>query len=443
MPDAPHLVRIVAHDAGQHVGPYGIDTVDTPALERLAAAGVRFENSFCVAPQCSPSRASMVTGRYPHSNGVMGLAHGRFAWKLDDGERHLAADLSDAGWHSALAGTHHATEDDDAFNEVLGGGNAERVADLATGAIREYADGGDPLHLQVGFTEPHRRAGNPSQFPTPASPDDYGNVATLPEYLLDEPTARDELRAFEAAVERMDAGVGRVLDALETAGIADETVVVATTDHGIPFPRAKCSPYDPGLETFLFVRWPGRLPAGRTVASPITTVDHLPTLYDLLGLEVPDDVQGISHADVATDPGTADPPRETVFAELTHHDYTDPRRAVRADGYKCIVNFSNAPFFMDPSQDHRPGTITRDPPAPKLAYHPPVELYDLDADPLETENLADEEAHADALADLLGRLYDWLRATDDPILEGIPTPPMHDAAVASLASGSVVEPGEE
>jgi arylsulfatase A-like enzyme len=243
----------------------------------------------------------------------------------------------------------------------------------------------------------------------------------------------------------MDAGVGRVLDALDDAGIADETLVLATTDHGIPFPRAKCSVYDPGLETFLLARWPDRLPEGRTYEPPITTVDHLPTLFDWLDLAAPDAVQGVSHAaavDGLSNGDTEAPPREVVFAELTHHDYTNPRRAIRADGYKCIVNFSNAPAFMDPSQDHRPGTITRHPEAPKLAYHPPVELYDLDADPLETENCAEDPDHASARADLLGRLHDWMRETGDPLLDGIPAPPMHDAGIASLESGSVVRPGD-
>jgi arylsulfatase A-like enzyme len=341
MADRPNVVRVVAHDAGQHVGCYGVDTVDTPHLDRLASEGVRFENSFCVAPQCSPSRASMVTGRYPHSNGVMGLAHDRFAWALHDDEAHLAALLSDAGWDSVLVGTHHATPDDDAFDAVVStGGAAESVAADAAETIRAHAGEEDPLHLQVGFFEPHRRPTSPGGFPTPTEPDGYPDAATLPDYLRDEPSARDELRAFEAAVERMDAGVGRVLDALETTGAADDTLVVATTDHGVPFPRAKCSPYDPGLETFLLARWPGRLPAGTTYEPPITTVDHLPTLFDLLGLEQPSGVQGVSHAPAVSEEGEPpdDPPRETVFAELTHHDYTDPRRAIRADGYKCIVS---------------------------------------------------------------------------------------------------------
>jgi arylsulfatase A-like enzyme len=152
--------------------------------------------------------------------------------------------------------------------------------------------------------------------------------------------------------------------------------------------------------------------------------------------------QGVSHADAVVG-GTDDPPRETVFGEMTHHDYADPRRAIRADGYKCIVNFTNAPEFMEPSQDHRPATITRDPETPKMAYHPPVELYDLDADPLETDNLADDPDHTEVRADLLDRLHEWMEETSDPLLEGIPTPPMYDAAIASLETGSVVEPGED
>jgi arylsulfatase A-like enzyme len=397
----------------------------------------------------------MVTGRYPHENGVMGLTHGDFAWRLHDDEEHLADLLSEAGWRSVLSGIHHADRSDAAFDEVLGesqmgatSDGSRTCLDLAEGAasvIQDQVERPEPLHLHVGFFEPHREPTNPSNFPSPLKPDNYGDTATLPKYILEEGSARDEFRAFEAAIERMDAAVGRILDALDAAGIADETIVMATTDHGIPFPRAKCSPYDPGLETFLIARWPQELPAGVRYEPPISTVDHLPTLFEWLGLEIPDAVTGVSHAtaiEAVAGREEVKSPREAIFGELTHHDYTDPRRAIRTGEYKCIVNFTNAPFFMDPSQDHRPDTITVDPERPKLAYHPPVELYNLNEDPMETENLAEEPEHSGARRELLGRLDEWMRNTGDPLLEGIPTPPMYDAALASLESGDTVGPGD-
>jgi arylsulfatase A-like enzyme len=406
----------------------------------------------------------MVTGRYPHQNGVMGLTHKPFAWDLDADEQHMASILSEAGWDSVLAGIHHAAREDDAyFDTVLGNntmgstasgaGNCLDVADRAASAIERHGASNAPLHLQVGFFEPHREPRNPSNFPEPLEPDDYNERATIPAYLVDEPSAREEFRAFEAAVERMDAGVGRVLDALDEARIADETIVIATTEHGIPFPRAKAAPYEPGLETFLLARWPDELPAGSTYEPPITTVDHLPTLFDWIDVDIPETVSGVSHADAISrlDSDNRGPasrsieesPRQTVFAELSQHDYTDPRRTLRTERYTCIVNFSNSHEFMDPSQDHRPATITRDPEAPRLAHHPPVELYDRESDPRETDNLASDPAYAEVRTDLLGRLHEWMRRTNDPLLHGIPDPPMHAAAIASLKSGTVVEPGSD
>jgi arylsulfatase A-like enzyme len=429
MPETPNVVQISCHDLGQHVGCYGVETVQTPNLDRLAAAGVRFEESFCVAPQCSPARAAIATGRYPHQNGVMGLCHSNFAWDLDEAEVHVAERLSAAGYETALAGFQHECRDPaERFDEVVStAGHCDEVAADAT----SWLTGGEtPFYLQVGFVEPHRKPGSPGGFAP--LPDEFGE-GTVPDYILDDTGAREEFAAFEGAIERMDAAVGEVLDALDEAGLAAETVVVFTTDHGIPFPRAKCSVYDPGLETALLMRGPG-LPEGAVSETTVRSVDHLPTLFDLLDLDIETgDAPTVAGRSVLPElDEAADAP---VFAEMTYHDYPDPRRALRTEGYKLIVNFANAFFFMDPSQTWRRRTVTTDPPEPALAYHDTVELYDLREDPGETENLADDPDHAAERAALLERLHGWMVDTDDPLLSGIPTPPIYDRALAALESG--------
>ena len=159
----PNIVVVVCHDLGRHLGCYGVSTVDSPAIDRLAAEGVRFSNSFCVAPQCSPSRAAMFTGRYPHSNGVMGLTHADFAWDLHPDERHLAQLLGAAGYHTALAGLQHESRDTGrlGFAEIMENGlePCAAVAARAASFLERAAHAAAPFYLQVGFIEPHRLFG--------------------------------------------------------------------------------------------------------------------------------------------------------------------------------------------------------------------------------------------------------------------------------------------
>lgn len=435
----PNILLLTAHDVGRHVGCYGADTVRTPNLDAIAREGVRFANSFCSAPQCSPSRAALFTGRYPHSTGVLGLTHAYFGWDLAAGERHLAGILRDAGWSTAVCGVCHETQDAlrVGYEEHFGDGVVESgsLADQAIAFIGRQGPAEKPFFLHVGLFEPHRLPGGLG-FGS-AEPDDEQGAA-IPPYLLDEPSAREELAAFQGAVRAMDAAVGRVLEALDAHGIREDTLVVATTDHGIPFPRAKLSLYDAGLHALLLMRWPGAgWATGQVHEEPVNNIDVLPTLLDLVGLPVPDAVQGRSFADLLQ--GRSHERRSEVFAEMTYHDYCDPRRCIRTDAYKLIVNFSNAPTFMDPTQSWRPRTAPRRPNPMGFgpdSYHKPVELYDLASDPVEFDNLAASAEHAPVRADLLTRLHRWMEQTGDPLLTGIPRPPMHQLAIASLTAES-------
>ncbi len=445
----PNVLLITCHDLGRFLGCYGVPTVRTPGLDALAADGVRFTRAFCTAPQCSPSRAGLFTGRYPHSNGVLGLTHADFAWDLHPEERHLGQRLHDAGYATALLGVHHESLRAEphqvaarcGMDEVVLGGRAEVVSDRALARLARFAREDRPFYLQLGYEEPHRQPAPGGAEPRDlymgflgdALTPDRALGVTVPPYLRDEPGAREELAELQGAVRALDAAVGRVLAGLRDLGLEERTLVLFTTDHGLALPRAKCSLYDPGLETALLLRLPARgWRGGRAVPALVSNVDILPTVLELVGLPVDDPVQG--RGLLAALDGAADPrPRDHVFAEMTYHDYYDPRRCIRTARHKLIVNFSAAPAFMDPTQSWRPRAAPVVPADPARAYHPPIELYDLEADPLEWHNLADDPAHAAIQRELLTRLHAWMRETGDPLLDGAVTSPLHRWAVAALA----------
>jgi arylsulfatase A-like enzyme len=443
----PNILLITCHDLGRFLGCYGVPTVQSPHLDALAADGIRATHAFCTAPQCSPSRASLFTGRYPHANGVMGLTHADFAWDLHPGERHLGQILHDAGYTTALMGIHHesrrGTPDQIAarcgMDEVQPPMRGEDLTDTALAWLARAADAERPFYLQLGYHEPHRARAEIRDEPNymgflgdELAPDDTLGV-TIPPYLRETALAREELAELQGAVRALDTAVGRLLAGLRDLGLEERTAVIFTTDHGLALPRAKCSLYDPGLEVALILRHPARgWRGGRTVESLLSNLDLFPTLLDLLGLPIPPTIQGHSH--LAAFDGAPHTPRDEIFGELTYHDYYDPRRCIRTARHKLIANFSAAPSFMDPSQSWQPRTVTVVPPDPALAYHPPLELYDLATDPHEWHNLADDPAHAATQRDLLARLGQWMRDTGDPLLTGAVTSPLH-RRVAGMLGG--------
>ncbi|WP_129785861.1 sulfatase family protein [Promicromonospora panici] len=416
----PNIVLVHWHDTGRYLGAYGLEHVRTPNVDRLAEDGVVFERSFATAPLCSPSRGSLFTGRYPHSNGLMGLAH--LGWEYHANEHTLPMLLSRHGYHSVLVGLQHESSDPTTlgYDEVIDL-NADRqaapaVAELAVDRLATLAAQDDPFLMVVGMFEPHR------PFPKHRFPTSPDLAVDVPPYLAQTEEALDDLRGFSAAVTYADAATGRILDRLAALGLDESTIVIFTTDHGAPFPRAKSTLYDAGIETALIVR----MPTGTTRPSPRTRtltshVDVVPTLLELVGAPVPGNLQGTSFAaelvDGAEGGGPGGPGREAVYAEKNWHDVRqyDPVRCVRTERYKYIVSYEDRPAVPLPGDIARSGSaIGVDDAAPR----PRVELYDLDADPLERDNLAGNEALAEVEKDLAERLATWQRETGDPALHG-------------------------
>ncbi|HKU35216.1 MAG TPA: sulfatase [Paenarthrobacter sp.] len=444
-----NILLLHCHDLGRFLGTYGVDTVSTSHLDALADESALFEQAFATAPHCSPARASLFTGTYPQSNGVLGLTHDPFDWDLKEPRHHIATRLKSAGYQTELLGVHHESRvlpDAEVanrlgFDRARTGGARDVVVNRATEALHRMASNGSPFYLQVGFTEPHRV---PSEHDRPGVMGFLADGVTpdasrghgIPPHLLDDSGSREEIAELQGAVRHMDEGVGRILAELDALGLRDNTVVLFTTDHGLALPRAKCTLYDAGLEVALMLRLPGN-PAwsGRRIADIVSHVDVLPTLLDLVGLEMPSELPGRSLR-LAVERG--EPVREHCFSQLTFHTYYDPKRSVRTSTHKLIVNFSNAPRAMDPTQSWVHRSLPVDLGGPTIGTSPVMELYELRQDPSELHNVADDPTCTAVLQDLAAELFAWMQETGDPLLELAPTlAARHSIALKLLQDASL------
>ena len=414
MPETPpNIVLIVSHDTGRYLQPYGHQMI-TPNIQRLADQGLLFRHAFSAAPTCSPSRAALMTGRWPHCNGMLGLAHRGFA--LDDPGQHILHTLRDAGYFTAMVGEQHVSEDpEDLGYDLVAHADTTRSHDVAPAAVailRERPP--QPFFLSVGFFETHR------DYFEPTSVRD-ALYSLPPGNLPDTPVTRRDMAAFKQSARGLDHGVGAVLGALDEQGVADDTIVILTTDHGIPFPGGKSTLSDRGVGVTLILRGPGGFHGGRVNDALVSQIDIFPTLCELIGIEVPEHVQGRSLVPAVR--GDAREVNDAVFAELTYHAAYDPQRAIRTRRHKYVRRWGDRDLPVLPNVDDSPSKDLLLQHGLAETPRPREELYDLLFDPNESHNLADSADHADVREDLRTRLATWMQTTDDPLLEGfVPAP---------------------
>ncbi|HEY3686754.1 MAG TPA: sulfatase [Streptosporangiaceae bacterium] len=414
----PNLLIVHWHDVGRRLGAYGEPGVETPNIDRLAAEGVRLDHAYATASFCSPSRAALFTGRYAHANGMLGPA--RLGWSLNDGEPRLPVLLRDAGYRSVLIGVQDESDDPLklGFDEVAamagpsfpdrGGG---QIADAALAWLEENADDDRPFLMSVGFTEARR------PWPADLYPPDGTDRVRVPGELPDNAWIRDDLAVFAALVAAADRETGRVLDRLETLGLAGSTWVIFTTDHGAPFPRAKGTLYDPGIATAMIMRFPAGWPIPDGGEDRLVSqVDLVPTVIDRLGVDLPQGLHGVSHLRWLLG-DTRAPRRREVFAENTFGDVYDPMRTVRTARWKYIRGYEPRPALVLPADVER-SPMRYGYGDDHLRPRAMEELYDLADDPLEQVNLADDPSCSAIRADLAGRMLRWRQRSGDPLLAG-------------------------
>ena len=413
----PNILYLHSHDTGRFVQPYGY-AVPTPRIQGLAEQGILFRQAFCAASTCSASRACLLTGQYAHTNGMLGLAHR--GWSLHDYTHHIVHTLRTVGYHSTLIGEQHISKRPDVigYDRVVKI-STSRVADVAPVTIDILRNApAEPFFLSVGFFETHR------EFFQPVAGDEH--YVRPPVNLPDTAETRADMAAFTASARSLDRGVGAVLDALDDTGLARNTLVICTTDHGIAFPGAKATLTDRGIGVMLILRGPGGFAGGKASDALVSHIDVFPTVCDVLGIDHPDWLQGRSLMPIVT--GVEEEVRDAIFAEGTYHAAYEPQRAIRTPRWKLVRRFGDRRLPVLPNIDDSPSKQVWLDHGYAEREQAPLQLYDLVFDPNEACNVADRPEHAPVVEHLTTRLERWMRGTGDPLLDGpVAAPPGAEA----------------
>lgn len=430
--ERPNILLIVSEDNGPELGAYGDPFARTPVLDALAREGVLFRNAYVPQAGCSQSRAAFLTGLYPHQNGQIGLATWKFGLFRED-TPNLVRTLKEAGYSTGIIGKLHINpEEAFPFDFTAQPGANFRRQDMGTyaesaKAFMEESDG--PFFLSVNYPDAHRpflrQVGG-----LPADPLGDSDVESLAYMGLDSPTLRRDTANYHNSVARLDTLIGHLLEALDHSGKADRTIVAYLGDHGADLLRGKRTCYEGGVRVPLILRWPARQEAGQVRGELVSTLDLAPTLIAAAGAPAIPGLPGHSLEPLVA--GRRVPWREHLFTEYhlhSNHNYY-PQRAIRGSRFKLIWNLMPGEenpghrFTVDRfvSREEMREALERAGPRVREAYRlmespPEFELYDLEADPYEFENLAGKPEHQAELEELKGRLLEWRRQTDDAFLD--------------------------
>jgi len=433
---APNIVFAIADDWGwPHAGAYGDRVVQTPSFDRLAHEGALFEHAYVSSPSCTPSRGAILTGQDFFRLGAGGNLWSAWPSGFPEYPRLLAqagyfVGSYRKGWGP---GSHPASVDNPA------GKNYENVE-----AFFEARPAGQPFSLWFGSTDPHRPYERGSGLESGMDPSEVHLFGHFP----DVPEVRSDIADYYWEVQRFDSEVGALLDRLEAMGELDDTIVVMTGDHGMPFPRAKGNLYDAGTRVPLAVRWPGYVPAGRRVTDFVSLTDIAPTFLEVGSLEVPTVVTGRSLLPLLSSEETdrvGQGRDQIIFGRERHVPAQEdpdsggyPMRAIRTGEYLFIRNYRTDRWpagtpnyekaYIDDvwlgDCDNGPTKTYlwkfREEPEVRRFYElafskrPAEELYDLKTDPQQLINVASDARYEEVGRDLDRRLSQALKAARDP-----------------------------
>jgi len=432
--ERPNILLIVSEDNGPELGCYGDKYAQTPNLDRLAGAGIRFQTAYVTQSVCSPSRGTILTGLYPHQNGQIGLATHQFAMFQEWPTTYSI--LKQAGYRTGMLGKLHVNPPDAIekwidFRAIKSSNFAKKnLGAYSSKAAEFFNDSKKPFFLTVNFPDAHWPVQNevedrPRSLLTPK------DVRPMDYIHFDNPRMRGHIQGYYNCMSRLDECVGELLAELDKSGKADNTIVIYIGDHGAQFSRGKVFVTEGGLRIPFIVRWPGKAKAGHVSSQMVSTIDLLPTIVKAAGCQIPTNIPGIDLARVFD--GNEKSIRKYLFGErntdaaILHY----PQRAIRDSRYKLIKtmlpdrpdpavekylingasNFRGSPTRKELEQaDSATQRIYR-----QWLNPPEYQLFDLEKDPNEFVNLAEDAAMNDIKQRLITRLEKWQIETNDEL----------------------------
>lgn len=423
----PNIVLIIADDVSwDDIGAYGHPNVRTPHLDKMAQDGMRFNQAFLTTSSCSPSRTSIVSGLYPHNTDAEQLS-----WPLPESKKTFVQELKNAGYWTGLAGKYHmgdpVRDDFDALLEM-------QWIDAPIGLDRRLVGDGSgcdewikllqqrhkdkPFFTWLASFDAHR------PFYEGISDSPYKPEETIiPPYMPETEASKEDFALYYEEITRMDDYIGKVVAELEAQGVAENTVILFISDNGRAFPRDKTTLYDGGIKTPWIIKWPAKIKPGSINNNLVSSVDIAPTFMKIAGLNPLADFDGVDFS--PTLENVENKIRDDIYAEDHFHDFEDYTRAVRTNKYKYIKNYypdlPNTPSadiirdrtWKSMKEERDKGNLTAAQMRCFEIPRPEEELYDVEKDPYELNNLALNKDFDVVLNDMRMRLKRMRETTND------------------------------
>lgn len=434
-PQPPNILVIIADDMSLNAGIYGDHTIETPAIDAIGKDGIVFESAHCTASSCTPSRASLLTGRYPHE-----LKEGGNLWGFLPSEYPTYTKvLRNAGYNVGLEGKGWGP------GNFRAGGYTENPAGKSYKRFENFLEenGTDkPFCFWVGSVDPHR----PYQPALKNTIKINNDALKVPSWLPDNEVVRDDLKDYYAEVKRFDTRVGQCIDMLKKKGLYENTLIIVTSDNGRPFPRTKANNYVASTNIPLIMRWGKHTQNGTSRKELVSLVDLAPTILEVTGQAKFPELSGASLLPLISK-SQSDQRFDIIFTERERHAKARPQnisypiRAVQTKDFIYINNLrpdrwpagdpvnpeANGPFgdidnggakklIVDNRKDAAYAKFAKW----SLDKRPADELYDLRKDPDQLVNVAADERYAQILKDLKKKLAEWRSKTKDPVADSGP-----------------------